>query len=296
MSDFIDISFWNGLFDWSKAVAQGVIGAYIKASEGLYIDKLFRTNSANCPLEYKGAYHFLCYEEGQSGAKQAEFFLDTMDDWDYNLPGALDIEKSAAYTATFDIPKVLDLGMDFVRRYRELAGHYPVIYASSYLTQYMWQFTSCPLWIANYTTGAAPLVYSWGSYALWQYSSTGDGQLYGNSQGNKNIDLNRVGKPVETWMIGGQEEGMTFSAQCTAYRLIIRSAPYISSETDTGARLLQGDVRDVLEVNGDWYRIQDGWVSALYMARITEPVEPEPEPEPLTLEERVTALEKAVFG
>ena len=30
--EFIDISKWNGVFDWSKAVAKGIDGAYLKAT------------------------------------------------------------------------------------------------------------------------------------------------------------------------------------------------------------------------------------------------------------------------
>lgn len=295
---FIDISKWNGVFDWDKALAMGVQGAYIKSSEGLYTDKLFKVNSAGCPLKWRGAYHFLYYGSGANGAKQAEYFVKLLEGWKHNLPGALDIEPSN-YDIPFDLNAVLNIAMDFVKRYRELTGHYPVIYVSSSRTKAMSAFTNCPLWVAHYTLADAPTIYNWSEYVLWQYSSEGAGALYGNEAGNPYIDLNRKGRAVTAWAIGEpfdapEPEPGVFTAQCTADRLIIRSAPYIASTTDTGQRLLRGDIREVTAVQGDWYRIAEGWVSSLYMARITEPVQPDP-PE-LTLEERVAALEKAVFG
>lgn len=279
----IDISKWNGVFDWSKALAAGVKGVYIKVSEDLYTDWLFETNSANCPLKWRGAYHFLGYGTGASGAQQAEYVVNLIKDWPHNLPVALDIEPGDYYDKPFILSEVLVIAMDFVKRYRELTGHYPAIYASSSRTEEMAAFTMCPLWVAHYTTATAPTVYNWTSYALWQYSSEGAGGVYGNDVGSSYIDLNRKGKPMTEWAIAdpfdapGPAVG-SFLAQCTAYRLIIRSSPYIADETDTGLRLLSGDIRQVTETQGDWYRIAEGWVSSLYMARITEPVEPPDEP------------------
>lgn len=289
---FIDISKWNGKFDWNKALAMGVEGAYIKSSEGLYTDSLFKRNSANCPLKWRGAYHFLYYGTGASGAKQAEYVVNLLKGWKYNLPVALDIEPGN-YDIPFELNAVLKIAMEFVEQYKELTGHNPVIYVSSGRTQEMSAFTDCPLWVAHYTQADKPTVYSWSEYVLWQYSSTGEGKLYGNEAGNRHIDLNRIGKPIGTWAIGDpfdkppETQPGIFKAQCTADRLIIRNAPYIATETDTGKRLSHGDIREVTKVQGDWYTIADGWVSALYMARISEPAG-------LTLEERVADLEKRV--
>ncbi len=302
---FIDISFWNGVFDWDKATAMGVQGAYIKASEGLYTDRMFKTNSASCSLKWRGAYHFLCYEAGQSGARQAEYFVKLLESWRHNLPGALDIEQSSKYSTPWVTNMVIDMAGEFVERYKALRGHYPARYHSGWLYPFTQAaFPECPLWIASYFSNYP--AYKEGNkyieitnYALWQYSSQGAGALYGNEAGNPYIDLNRTGKAVTSWAIADPFDAPeidpgVFTAQCTADRLIIRSAPYMADETDTGLRLLRGDIREVAEIQGDWYRIADGWVSSLYMARISEPVQPDP-PE-LTLEERVAALEKAVFG
>ena len=207
----IDISHWNGLFDWNKAVAQDVIGAYIKVSQGTYIlDDMFKPNSANCPLEYKGGYHFLDYckthypagGEITFGQKQADWFIQQMGDWKYTLPGALDIETNAAWEKidALSAGRVLKIALAFKNRYYVLTGHNPMIYCSPYLTQWMQNFTDCPLWIANYKV-AKPTYSKWTSHALWQYSSEGDGLLYGNAKGNKYIYLNKEGKPIAEWAV-----------------------------------------------------------------------------------------------
>lgn len=213
---FIDISHWNGKFDWNKAVANGVDGAYIKASQGTYIlDDKFKENSAACPLKYKGAYHFLdyCkthYSSGQEisfGQKQADWFVKCMGDWKYTLPGALDIETNAAWEKidALSAGRVLKIALAFKNRYYVLTGHNPAIYCSPYLTQWMQNFLDCPLWIAHYDV-AAPKFYKWDKCALWQYSSTGDGLLYGNATGNKYIDLNKIGTPIDQWAINVTQE------------------------------------------------------------------------------------------
>jgi len=59
-------------------------------------------------------------------------------------------------------------------------------------------FLDCPLWIARYGDVPDPLIYSskeraaWSDYAMWQYTSKGNGALYGNAVNNDFIDLNKV--------------------------------------------------------------------------------------------------------
>ena len=86
----IDISLWQGKFDWQKAVNQGVKFAFLKASQGLFIDPRFKENMASCPLTHRGAYHFL--DPLRDGTKQAQFFLDTVGD-SSTMIGVLDVEN-----------------------------------------------------------------------------------------------------------------------------------------------------------------------------------------------------------
>ena len=201
---FTDVSKWNGVIDWSKQVAQGVEGTYIKASGcgdyGNYSDYKFKENSASCPHKYIGAYHFFDYRK--PGADQCKFFLDTVDSRG-NLRGMLDIEdNSGSGWARLDsmYGTAMKYAMEFVNQYVLETGTNPGLYLNTGLTrqkdwigQYIFRnFTHLPLWVANYNPITVPPTGAWSKYSLWQYTSEADGILYGNATGNKYIDLNRV--------------------------------------------------------------------------------------------------------
>src|SRR3972149_5030703 len=210
----IDISKWNGTFDWSKSQAQGVDGVYIKATGsgnyGNYEDYKFKEHSASCPLKYTGSYHYFDYQ-GRSGADQCKYFLDKVGDFG-TMRGVLDIEDNST-NGWKHIDGVIGIAMKealaWVYQYKLETGHLPVMYLNLGLAkQRQWtisgykyifrNFLECPLWIARYSDVADPLRYSsteraaWSDYALWQYSSKGNGRLYGNSIENDFIDLNKV--------------------------------------------------------------------------------------------------------
>jgi len=201
---FTDVSKWNGVIDWSKQVAQGVEGTYIKATGcgdwGNYLDYKFKQNSESCPHKYKGAYHFFDYRK--PGADQCKFFLDTVGSWG-NLKGMLDIEdNSGSGWARLDgmYGTALKYAMEFVNQYALETGQYCGLYLNTglarqrdWIGQYIFRnFTHLPLWIANYNDISVPPTGAWSKYSLWQYTSEADGILYGNDIGNKYIDLNRV--------------------------------------------------------------------------------------------------------
>jgi len=208
---FIDVSKWNGIFDWSKAQAQGVEGVYIKATGsgnyGNYEDYKFPLNADTCTLKYKGSYHYFDYQ-GRSGADQCKYFLDKVGDFG-NMRGVLDIEDNFTngWTNIYGIlGTAMREGLAWVNQYRLECGHDPVMYLNlglakqkDWLGKYIFRnFLDCPLWIARYGDVPDPLIYSskeraaWPDYAMWQYTSKGDGYLYGNETGSPYIDLNRV--------------------------------------------------------------------------------------------------------
>lgn len=208
MMEFVDISKWNGVFNWSKAQAKGVEGAYLKATGsgngGNYVDFRFKENSASCPLKYKGTYHYFDYR-GYSGADQCKYFLDKTGNFG-NLRGVLDMEDNAT-NGWVSLDSVLGVAMRealaWVNEYKKECGHAPVLYLNSGLAgkkqltlsgyQYIFRnFLDCPLWVANYNQISTPPSGAWLDYAMWQYTSKGDGIGYGNAPGNMFIDLNRV--------------------------------------------------------------------------------------------------------
>ncbi len=209
----IDISKWNSYFDWQKSVNQGVELAYIKAAGcgdwGNYEDFRFKDNSSSCILPYKGSYFFFDYRK--HGTDQCKYYLDKNGGFG-NLRGMLDIEDNSVYGwAKLDsmVSVALRNAMEFVTEYEKQCGHLPGIYMST--DPSTWQqwtvngykytfrnFTGCPLWVARYDETANPLVIgkrksAWTDYAMWQYSSKGDGAAYGNTgAGNIYIDLNKI--------------------------------------------------------------------------------------------------------
>ena len=200
----IDISAWNStspaVFNFDKAKAQGVIGAYIRATFGLNVDGKFATNKQNCNLANYGAYSYFDYRG--NGADQCKKFLDTVGTWG-NMRGVLDLEDNSGNgwpRLDSMYGTALSRAMAWVNEYKLETGHYPVMYLNSglcrqkdWMGKYIFRnFLVCALWVAHYTTAAAPITGAWSEAALWQYSSTGDGLRYGNSVGNTYIDLNRV--------------------------------------------------------------------------------------------------------
>lgn len=206
-----DYSHHNGILNWQKAVDAGVIGAYLKASQGTtLLDKYYPVNSQSCPLFWKGAYHFFDYwtghyqvgDEKGFGIRQADYFIKAIGTWNTTLPACVDIENNKASgweDLNTVIPRALLILRGFVDRFKEVKGYYPVIYCSSYFTKYLKDFTACPLWVAHYDV-EKPVYYNWTEHVLWQYSSKGDGLKYGNGAGNDFVDLNKLGKPLTDWM------------------------------------------------------------------------------------------------
>jgi len=201
---FIDVSHWQGKIDWNKAISNGVEGAYIKATGsgvyGNYTDDEL-VNNITAPLKYKGFYHFFDYRtNAKKGADQCKYFLDTVG-LSGNLRGALDFENNEKYFGS--IYKVwghaLTEAMNWCLEYEKETGHAPTFYCGSsnsqtrsIITGYSFRnFARFPLWVAHYTSAKEPTFGCWTDYALWQYSTQGDPNLYGIT-GSKGVDLDMV--------------------------------------------------------------------------------------------------------
>ncbi|MFA5208307.1 MAG: glycoside hydrolase family 25 protein [Candidatus Paceibacterota bacterium] len=205
---FTDCSKWNERIDWQKAINQGVEGTYLKVGggspTGSYLDTKFIENSQSCPLSYRGGYWFFNYT-GQSGRDQCKYFLDKLSGFG-NLRGVLDLEDSsgsgwAKLSSMYGT--ALKEALAFKNEYLLETGHELVMYLNTGLTQlkqatvtgykYTFRnFTSCPLWVANYNDIPVPPTGAWSTYAMWQYTSKAPGYIYGNGIGAPVIDLNIV--------------------------------------------------------------------------------------------------------
>ena len=76
----IDVSHHQGEIDWTKVKNDGIVFAFMKATQGLrFVDPRFKLNWAATEKAgiIRGAYHFL--EADQDGAAQAKHFMKTVD-------------------------------------------------------------------------------------------------------------------------------------------------------------------------------------------------------------------------
>ena len=195
----LDVSGYQTSVDWQQQWNMGARFAYVKASEGNYFtNNLFSSQyqGARSVGMIRGAYHF-AIPNWSSGADQARYFVQNGGGWSadgYTLPPVLDFEFNPYEGRTINgfyfgntcynmSPGQLSSWVqDFGNTVRALTGRLPVIYTNtSWWNQCLGNpagFGDYPLWIAAYpgspTNDAGPIPSgSWGTYSIWQYSSTG---------------------------------------------------------------------------------------------------------------------------
>ena len=195
-----DISKWNLFRDYDRLIER-TAGGFVKASERLGADKLFKQHWAALGDHPKGAYHF--WRPGVDQLAQAELFFETVNATGDlgSLPPVLDVEVVGEGAA---------VGQCAVR-IQELFGVPPLIYTS----QWGWQQignppwgANFPLWVANpqsnalvrWSAGLAgsvrgqpALPSAWSDWRVWQFTFKGHGPDFGQRwPDSRSIDLNVV--------------------------------------------------------------------------------------------------------
>lgn len=170
----IDISHWNGAFDFAKAASENNKFCYAKATEGSdHVDIQYKRNKLEAPKHgiLFGSYHF--FRPVEDAKRQAEHFLSTIG------PGAVG-----------DLPPMFDWEVtDGVRNSQQIAGALtwlrlveasfgkkPIIYTGPYFAKALGDlsvFKDYPLWIANYGVNHPKIPAPWLKYTFWQYSGSG---------------------------------------------------------------------------------------------------------------------------
>ena len=229
MLKFIDISYhntseYNSLtrrmtvheFDWQKAISQGVVGALIKANEGLSQDVSYDLSMSTCTLPYRTAFGFVNYtkksyvlgNEIAWGKQQGQRLVELANKYKHNVRVMVDGEQNAKWESITNtntdrvIDRFLKISLHMVLEIHRLTGYWPIFYTNKYLTKFMHNFTDCPLHLA---VGSeikpirlrlpedenSPRVgyFNWDETSLIQYHWKGDGRTYGNYIGNPDIDL-----------------------------------------------------------------------------------------------------------
>lgn len=202
MQTIADVSFYQ--YGWNKEVTQiaeyvdfrvmrqKIDAVIIRAGQRDYKDIAFNVSwkLAKEAGLLRGSYWF--YDSRAEPKRQAEKYIEVLGDDMGELPLWCDLEES--YNGLY---KGWKYWYDFIERLKALA---PGKTIGIYTGYYYWlentagapiaskdYFGQYPLWIARY--GAEPLIpYPWDDWAIWQFTSSGDGSLYGVV--SQEIDLN----------------------------------------------------------------------------------------------------------
>lgn len=133
----IDISRWQGNFDFNKAKAEGVKFVIIKAGGadgGLYTDSMFATNYANAKKAglKVGCYYYADAYSVSQGTKQISHYLSIIRGKQFDYPVAIDIENKMLQQSK----ATLDSIMRNMLNQLEQAGYWAAWYAG--LECYYW--------------------------------------------------------------------------------------------------------------------------------------------------------------
>lgn len=187
----IDVSRHNGAIDWAKVRAAEIQFAFVRASFGLDVDIMFRTNWEQCGVE-RGAYHFL--HADQDGFAQARCFIETLRGDVGTLPPVLDIEELSFHAQT--PAHVVDVAIDFARAVEESIGVQLLLYtnpntANLFGLQIERLHERMPrLWLADYR---ASITIPW-PWQTWDFLQHGTGVVDGAPT---KVDLDRFVGTIE---------------------------------------------------------------------------------------------------
>ncbi|HEX8611431.1 MAG TPA: glycoside hydrolase family 25 protein [Telluria sp.] len=172
----IDVSHFQGRIDWPTVAQQGIAFAYAKASEGNSVtDPSFSANyqAMRAAGIARGAYHFL--HADVDADEQARHFLGVLGAVQPgDLPPMLDVETACGLQCA----AIDRAALAWLTEVQQALGVTPLIYSS--LSFWNSNLAGCaalcayPLWIAEYTSAAAPVLpHGVSGYAIWQHAQTG---------------------------------------------------------------------------------------------------------------------------
>lgn len=161
----IDVSEWQGVIDWKKVKADGVVGAIIRYADGDYVDKYFDRNMQNAKANgiHIGAYIFSRAKTVAQAEKEAERLYNACKKYSPDLPLYIDLEDNSLkkYANT--------VGNAFCKKMKALGGFAGVYANVNWWNNYLTKCNPQSRWVAQYYTECQ---YK-GAYGMWQYSSSG---------------------------------------------------------------------------------------------------------------------------
>jgi GH25 family lysozyme M1 (1,4-beta-N-acetylmuramidase) len=195
-TDGIDISHWQNEIDWTRVAGAGKRFAFMKASEDHdYVDPTYGLNRARAKAAglRVGAYHFAQPSKTAGDAlAEADHFLDTAVIDAGDLPPVLDLEQYNGLS----VSQMQTWVRTWLDRVHDRTGVHPAIYVSPNFWENRMgntdEFATSgyrTLWIAHWTTAAAPRVPAgdWAGFGWTFWQVTSDGAVPGISG---RVDLN----------------------------------------------------------------------------------------------------------
>lgn len=189
----VDVSFWQGDVDWQQVAQAGMEFAMIRlgyrgtTKGGLGVDDYAQINyeKATAAGLQTGGYFFSQAVTPEEAVEEAEFVLEMIQGWDFQMPIVYDWEYGGAdsRTANMDARTLTDCTLAFCRTIEE-AGYKAMIYfneAQSHKDMYLGELTDYRFWLAQY---GQMLDYPY-RVDMWQY--TCEGSVPGI---NGNVDIN----------------------------------------------------------------------------------------------------------
>ena len=303
-----DVSFYAEYPNFEQ-MALHADGTILRAGQGSWIDPVFVENLvASKDHLPRGAYWF--YDGRTKPARQVDLLLEALGDSDLELPIFGDYERS--YGGEYDGWKSYH---DFLRI---LGDALPETQLGVYTGYYYWRemvpasahylFRDFYLWEANYN----PLEYvkipaPWSKMDLWQYTESGDAQLYGlDPYVKKAIDLNKFMGTEDDWInFGGvlseteevpdiipditpdiipDKAPDTITGKLLA-GMNLRTSPVVSDDNHIGFLFQHTDVSGKIIKKGadSWLEMDAGSFGKLYVAEYyggNRYIESTPEPVP----------------
>lgn len=153
----IDVSANNGHIDWGRVAKSGVRFAYIKVSEGDYLNPQAAADAHNAKAAglLVGAYCFVSPKAGRTGGQEADLFLARA------LKAGLLSKGCLRPVADIEVTR-LPVGRpsrrydyQFLARIIKVTGVKPFVYTGSWFWDGVLGARNshgCPLWLAAYTT------------------------------------------------------------------------------------------------------------------------------------------------
>jgi lysozyme len=184
----IDVSYYQGTVDWAAVKRAGKVFAFARVSDGTaHPDSQFARNwpAMKTAGIIRGVYQF--FRASVDPTAQANLLLSKLQAagglQPGDLPPVIDIETADGQSNATVVARM----RTWLTRLEQAVGRKPLIYTAAMMSSVLGNnFSSYPLWVANYTTQCPLMPSDWTSWKFWQKSSTGS---VGGISGNVDLDV-----------------------------------------------------------------------------------------------------------